>query len=116
VRSAPAHQVVEKSVRADVEVDGRRQIAREIRGGAGGGVEESDPVGAEVREEVLADERARKLGGWRVVKGAARDCTARRGGRTVLVSEERRAKAGVGRHTLGRGPPVVRPGDAVVDI
>src|SRR5882724_1151609 len=107
---------VEAAVRADLQVHRIRDAAGEIGHYPGDGVEASDPVATEVREEVVADEVARKLHHRRIVEGAAGNRAACGRTRAVSVGEERTAKTGIGGRAFGGGPTVVGSCDAVVDL
>src|SRR3954471_15067607 len=75
------------------------------------GVEDLDPAGLEVAEEVLADVPAGELAARRVVEGAAGD---RAFGRVpVDGGAETPVRGGP---VVGGGPAVVGPGDALVDL
>src|SRR6266550_9062493 len=110
--AGPLSEVIERAVRSNMEINGTRDAGREAGRGTSSGIEDTNPATAQIGKEILTGVGGRELRHRRVIESGADNGAAG----TVSVEVDRAPESRIAGRTFCYRPPVVRTGDAVVDL
>src|SRR5437660_6497953 len=115
---AAVRQIIKRTVRSDVQMDRAGNYAGKITCRIVGRIQHPDPTTAQVGEEILPNETARKLQDRRIIKRSADNGTASRAARPVSVVKDRVPEIWIRRRsrTFCRRPAIVRSGNTIINF
>src|ERR1700730_12483795 len=115
---AAVRQIIKRTVRSDVQIDRAGNSAGKITRRIAGRIQHTDPTAAQVGEEILPSETARKLQDRRIVERSADNGTASRAARPVPIVKDRVPEIWIrrGSRTFFCRPAIVRSGNTIIDF
>src|SRR5882724_169029 len=117
-KDTAAGQIIKRAIRPDVEIDGAGNFGRKITRRIIERVQHTNPTGAQVGEEIFANESARKLQHRGIVERSADDGASSGAARPVPIVEDRVPEIWIrrGSRTFCGRPAIVRSGNTVINF